>query len=212
MPNGNMMSPMGMPGGLPPGIPMGGGGGPSNALTKPSPPAGQTPGGFSAEQHVEQNWQQAQTQHKQLMASEKRMKVARTMLDSLKKKGDQVQVEDVIEGAGTMVGAGFSPQALAQMLAQMPTTGGEALQAWVEQQDQRAQQMDMQLQQTLKSSAIHRAITGMASLHIHSIKQKHMAMAGPSGPAMGGGNALGPQMGTPSPSQGGEEAPDETGD
>ena len=65
--------------------------------------------------------------------------MARGELDELRKLGDQVQVEDVIKGAGTMVGAGFSPQALAQMLAQMPTTGGQALEAWVEQQDQRAQ-------------------------------------------------------------------------
>jgi len=186
---------------MPSGIPMGGaapGAGPQgpapNALAKPPPPAGQSPGGFSVEQHVEQNWQQAQAQHKQLQASEKRMKVARTMLDSLKKMGDQVQVEDIIHGAGTMVGAGFSPSALAQMLAQMPTTGGEALQAWVEQQDQRAQQMDAQLQQKLKSSAVHRAITGMASLHVHSIKQQHLAAQGAIGLPQGGGpgNALQP--------------------
>ena len=116
MPNGNMMSPMGMPGGLPPGIPMGGaapggppqGGPPPNALAKPAPPPGQTPGGFSVEQHVEQNWQQAEAQHKLIKASMKRMNVAKTMLDSLKKKGDQIQVEDVIEGAGTMVGLGLA--------------------------------------------------------------------------------------------------------
>jgi hypothetical protein len=208
MPNGNAMAPGVMPGGMPPGIPMGG---PPNALAKPQPP-GQSPGNFSVEQHVEQNWQQAQAQHKQLQASVKRMNVARSMLDSLKKKGDQIQVEDVIEGAGTMVGAGFSPTALAQMLAQMPTTGGEALQAWVEQQDQRAQQMDQMLQQKFKASAVHRAITGMASLHVHSIKQRHMAAQGamPGAPQGGApmGGALAPGgMGTPSPQ--GEGGPGE---
>jgi hypothetical protein len=193
MPNGMM------PQGVPPGISMGAPAGPQgpappNALAKP----GQVPGQFNVEQHVEQNWEQAQAQHKQLMASQKRMNVARNMLDKLKKMGDQVQVEDVIEGAGTMVGAGFSPTALAQMLAQMPTTGGEALQAWVEQQDQRARQMDQQLQQSIKSSAIHRGMAAMASLHVHSIKQGHLAAQGairgaPSGaPPMGG--ALAPQQ------------------
>jgi hypothetical protein len=183
MPNGNMM-----PQGMPPGMPIGGSG---NALARPAA------GNFSVEQHVESNWEQAQAQHKQLMASQKRMNVAKSMLDKLKKMGDQVQVEDVIEGAGTMVGAGFSPQALAQMLAQMPTTGGEALQAWVEQQDQRAQQMDQQLQQNIKASAIHRATTAMASLHVHSIKQQHLAAQGMSGPPSGGssmGGALAPQQ------------------
>jgi hypothetical protein len=168
-------------------------GGPSgNALVKPSA------GNFSVEQHVESQWDQAQAQHKQLMASAKRMKTARSVLDELKKKGDQVQVEDVIQGAGSMVGAGFSPQALAQMLAQMPTTGGEALQAWIEQQDQRAQQMDLQLQQQVKTSAIHRSIAAMASLRVHSIKQQHQAAAGAMpGPPQGGGpgNALTPQQG-----------------
>jgi hypothetical protein len=188
MPNG-----IGMPQRMPPGIPMGapaGPQGPANALAKPSPT-----GQFNVEQHVEQNWEQAQAQHKQLMASAKRMSVARKELDSLKKLGDQIQVEDVIQGAGTMVGAGFSPTALAQMLAQMPTTGGEALQAWVEQQDQRAQQMDQQLQQKIKSSAIHRGMAAMASLHVHSIKQGHMAAQG-MGPPQGGGpvgGALAPQ-------------------
>jgi hypothetical protein len=214
MPNGNVMAPGGMPGGMPPGIPMGGGGpsqgGPPNALAK----QGQSPGGFSAEQHVEQNWEQAEAQHKQLKASMKRMKVARTMLDSLKKMGDQVQVEDVITGAGTMVGAGFSPTALAQMLSQMPTTGGEALQAWVEQQDQRAQQMDQQLQQKYKASAIHRGITAMASLHVHSIKQQHLKEQGAMGPGSPQtGNALSPQQ---QPDEEADQAPvsanAETGD
>jgi hypothetical protein len=208
MPNGNAMAPMGMP----PGIPMGGaapGPGPQgpgpNALAKPTMNAPQS-GAFSVEQHVGQNWDQAQAQHKQLMAAQKRMNVARSMLDSLKKKGDQIQVEDVIEGAGTMVGAGFSPTALAQMLAQMPTTGGEALQAWVEQQDQRARQMDTQLQQKIQVSAVHKGITAMAALHVDHIKGEHSKAAGalPPQPSGVGGNALGPQMGTPSLPQGGD--------
>jgi hypothetical protein len=179
MPNGNMMA------GMPPGIPMGGPAPPPNTLAKPG---GQQ---FSVADHVQTNWDQAQAQHKQLMAAAKRMSVAKNMLDKLKKMGDQVQVEDVIEGAGTMVGAGFSPQALAQLLAQMPTTGGEALQAWVEQQDQRAQQMDIQLQQKMKAAVVHKGITAMAALHVDHIKGQHQVMAGIQRiPAMTGGNAL----------------------
>ena len=98
------------------------------------------------------------------------------------------------------------------MLAQMPTTGGEALQAWVEQQDQRAQQMDQQLQAKYKASAVHRAITGMASLHVHSIKQGHLkaqaAMPGSSGP----GNALSPQQPDEEADQAPVSAEAETGD
>jgi hypothetical protein len=198
MPNGNVM---GMPSGMPPGIPMGGGA--PNALAKPAQ------NNFSVEQHVGQNWDQAQAQHKQLMAAQKRMSVAKNMLDSLKKLGDQIQVEDVIQGAGTMVGAGFSPQALAQMLAQMPTTGGEALQAWVEQQDQRAQQMDMQLQQKIQASTVHKGITAMAALHVDHIKGEHQKAQGamPGAPQSGApmGGALAPGGGTPQGEGGPEE-------
>jgi hypothetical protein len=103
--------------------------------------------------------------------------VVRAELDALKKLGDQVQVEDVIKGAGSMVGAGFSPQVLAQMLSQMPTTGGQALEAWVVQQDERATQMDQQLQQKVLASSVHRGISAMAALHVDHIKGEHQKAA-----------------------------------
>jgi hypothetical protein len=155
-----------------------------NVLAKPD-------GQFNVVQHTQQNLQQAQVQHKALLESQKRMNAAKSTLDSLVKLGDQVQVEDVIKGAGTMVGAGFSPQALAQMLAQMPTTGGQALEAWVAQQDQRAQQLDGQLRQKLEASAVHRGISAMASLHVDHIKGQNQALANPGLASLGSnGNAL----------------------
>jgi hypothetical protein len=178
--------------------------GPPNALAAgvPQPggqpgasPAGQPP--FNVVQHTEDNWQKAQAQHKVLLQSAKRMSSVRTELDALAKLGDQVQVEDVIKGAGTLVGAGFAPAAVAQLLSTMPTTGGEALQAWIEQQDQQVQAGEAQLQQKVKASAIHRGITAMASLHVDHVKgqiQQARGAVPPQGsPPMGGALAPTPQ-------------------
>lgn len=59
-------------------------------------------------------------------------------LDSLLALGDGVQPEDVIKEAGTLVAAGADPHNLAAQLATMPTSGGQALAGWVQQQDQAA--------------------------------------------------------------------------
>ena len=155
----------------------------------PSPPP------FNVMQHTEDNWKQAQAQHKVLLQSVKRMDSVRRELDALAKLGDQVQVEDVIKGAGTLVGTGFAPAAVAQLLSTMPTTGGEALQAWVEQQDQQVQGAEAQLQKKVTASSIHRGITAMASLHADHVKgqmQQASAAAGAM-PSQGIGGALAPQ-------------------
>ena len=160
------------------------------ASTQGKPAAAPNPN-FSVEQHVQQNYEQAKAQHTQLMQSAKRINAVRKELDSLGKLGDQVTVEDVVKGAGTLVGTGFSPMALAQMLSSMPTTGGQALQAWVAQQDQQVQGMEAQMRQKLVDSAVHKGGSAMAALHVQTIKGNHqMAQAGaggqsPPAPAMG---------------------------
>jgi hypothetical protein len=53
--------------------------------------------------------------------------------ESLLAKGMSIQPEDVINEAADLIGKGADPQALAGQLANMPSSGGEALYSWVEQ-------------------------------------------------------------------------------
>lgn len=160
---------------------------------------GSQDGQFSAEKHVQNNWEQAQVQHKQLMKSQKTLDSVRRELDRLTKLGDTVTAEDVIKGAGTLVGTGLSPGAMAQLLSTMPPSGGEALQAWVEQQDQMVRAREVQLQQQVSASAVHRGLTAMSALHVDHIKQKFGAQPQGSPPpvvpsAMAGSSTpMGPQ-------------------
>lgn len=62
-----------------------------------------------------------------------RMDKIRTELTGLAKKGSAVTPEDVIQGAGKLVGGGEDPMQLASLMADMPTNGGDALAAWVAQ-------------------------------------------------------------------------------
>lgn len=195
MPNGNMMPPNALQRN-----PLG----KTNALaaTQGQPaPKGNSSGQFSVSDHVQNNWDQAEAQHKQLLESAKRLDNVRMELDSLGKLGDSVTVEDVIKGAGTLVGTGFSPMAIAQLLSSMPTTGGEALQAWIRQQDEQVQGMEAQMRQKVMASSIHRGITGMAALHVQHIKDSQGGSGNPSGAPI----QLPPSMAPPEPAPGGEE-------
>jgi len=146
--------------------------------------------------NIQQAWDNADAQYKQLGESAKRMEAVRREMDALMKLGDTITVEEVIKGAGALVGAGFSPQVLAGMLAQMPTTGGQGLAAWVQQQDQQARQMEARLHQNMEAAAVHRGIAAMTSLHADHIRTQ----GGGRGGSPGMGNSMMPGgAGPPSP-------------
>lgn len=111
-------------------------------------------------------YDQAKSQHSKLLESAKRLDVVRSELDELAKLGDTVTPEDVIKGAGALVGAGFDPTQMATMLAQMPTAGGQALAAWVQQADAGAQQHEASMAQAMQQSKIHMGATALASLRL----------------------------------------------
>jgi hypothetical protein len=152
------------------------------------------PGAFDLTQNIQDAWENAKQQHNQLLQGAKKLDAIRTQLDQLTKLGDTIQVEDVIKGAGTLVGAGQTPAAMAQMLATMPTTGGEALQAWVMQADQKVQAAEQQMAKTLAASGIHKAMAAFASLHLKHVK----GQLGPQ-PPMGGGGGMTQTPGIPAP-------------
>lgn len=59
----------------------------------------------------------------------------RVEMDKLSDMGDTVTPEDVVAGAGRLVGHGVPARELASILAEMPTQAGQGLAAWVARND-----------------------------------------------------------------------------
>ena len=83
-------------------------------------------------------------------------------LGKLATLGDSITPEDVIKEAGVLVGHGESPQQLAALMADMPTSSGEALAGWVAQHLQMVQQNVAKMQQ-VHAGAQHEM--GVSALH-----------------------------------------------
>ena len=96
--------------------------------------------------YMDQAHQQTAAQWGKLKEANARITTARGTLDSLVKLGDTVTQEDVVKGAGRLIGAGMGAEAVAGLLSEMPPDG-EALQGWVMQQDQGLRQREQQLAQ-----------------------------------------------------------------
>jgi|SRR6185312_1871466 len=95
---------------------------------------------------------QAQATHATAVAQFNQAEAAMTMLahvkaglDQVRKLGDMVTPEDVIEEAGKLVGQGASAGQIAALLSSMPQAGGVALQAWVSQQEAFVAQKEAEL-------------------------------------------------------------------
>jgi hypothetical protein len=127
----------------------------------------------------------------------------RQELDALVAKGDSVTPEDVIEGAGALVGAGADVHGISGMLASMPQGGGQALVGWLKQQDQFVQQKEAQIEQTIDLSRHRLGVSAMHQLLGHHLADQASsprplsggapsiasASEAPSNPMMGGPNA-----------------------
>src|SRR5258706_14477162 len=81
--------------------------------------------------------------HEYTKARYGKMSEARNMLDKVRREmdkllrlGDMVTPEDVTKAAGNLVGHGLSAPAVAQLISDMPTQGGETLQAWIAKHDE----------------------------------------------------------------------------
>jgi len=95
---------------------------------------------------------QAQATHATAVAQFDQAEAAMTMLahvkaglDQVRKLGDMVTPEDVIEEAGKLVGQGAPAGQIAALLSSMPQAGGVALQAWVSQQEAFVAQKEAEL-------------------------------------------------------------------
>jgi len=120
----------------------------------------------------------------------------RIELDQLMDMGDVVRPEHVIEAAGRLVGHGIGATQLAQIMSDMPATGGEGLASWIRMHDVTVTRAEQQL--AVENNLIrHRmGIVGlqmMAEQHVTDRLQMHAQnaaqMAGalsPSAPTLSG--------------------------
>lgn len=127
----------------------------------------------------------------------------RQEMDRLMKMGDMVTEEDVIQGAGRLVGHGLGAERLAEMLATMPTTGGQALAGWVAQQDSTVSAAEFRVKHQ-EIGAAHAlgtaALRGLAANHLKasqgSVAQPNMAMS-VGQPIQSGASTLDVEQGNP---------------
>ena len=153
--------------------------GPSGMLSGPSAPgpAGSPgPGDILLSQH-----KQNQAAFDQISKASGNLEKISKQLDMLEEKGDTVQPEDVIEAAGRLVASGgFSPSALAGILADMPTTGGPALAGWIQTH---IEKLEIPLQQIAQAKALAAHKMGVGVLHLaasHVLENRAAAGLGPS--------------------------------
>jgi len=142
---------------------------------------------------VHQNLRYVKSQFETGMKAQKVLDHLRTELDGLMDMGDMVRPENVIEAAGRLVGHGLGATQLAQIMSDMPGTGGEGLASWIRMHDMTVTQAEMSL---AKENAVlgHRmAVAGIRSIAASHLEQTAMTgqqptqHIGPGGPSPGGG-------------------------
>lgn len=154
----------------------------------PSPPQADTPEGPLPKSQradtsgpfgdVHANLNQAVARYRVGQRAQQVVDHIREELDSLMDMGDVVRPEDVIGAAGRLVGKGIGAQQLAELLASMPTMGGEGLASWVRMHDQTIRQTEMALQKETDMSRHQMGIAGMRSLAANAAEDHIRMQAG----------------------------------
>lgn len=134
----------------------------------------------------------AAAQAAQTQAAVEMLEHVKLGLDSLRKLGDMVQPEDVIHEAGVLVARGAPAGQMAALLADMPTSGGPGLQAWVAGHEAQVAQKEAQL------LPAHAALGHRAALAGLQLIQGHLA-SGSQAASPAGANALMPSGPSASP-------------
>lgn len=211
--------PAGMPGANPagpvPGGPLAGslskggfappGGDEDQPARGPAPPPGQNgqEQGGQRPPSLEQVGRMAQNQYKDGMRAQQVLDHLREELDQLMDHGDMIRPEQVIEAAGRLVGHGIGAAQLAQLMSDMPATGGEGLAGWIRMHDVTVTNAEQALMQENNLIRHRMGMVGMRMLaqqHVQSRVDMHLqgmqASMGPLSP--GGGQAPTGGMGVPS--------------
>lgn len=160
------------------------------------PLAGAPPSGSPMMQAFGSMLGQAKAHYSKLEETSIRLGVVRQEMDKLVAMGDQVSQEDVVSAAGLLVAHGIGAVPMATLLADMPT-GGEALQAWLRQQDQIIHQNEAQIKAPLAEARHQLAMVGLHNLVGHMAEARNARdaqAAGPLAPQGGAASAAPPQL------------------
>lgn len=125
---------------------------------------------------IHQAFNQSKAQYEMGMKAQGVLDHLRTELDILMEKGDIIRPEDVIEAAGRLVGHGLGAAQLAQIMSDMPATGGEGLASWVRMHEQSIFAVEQQLAQ---QNNMMRHQLGVSS--IKSLAASHLEQMGNEG-------------------------------
>lgn len=146
---------------------------------------------------------QAQAQYQKIQGRVAMLDEARKELGNLRNLGDLVDQDDVLHAAGNLVKVGFTPQALAGLLADMPTnqqgmaTWVEGLWAMMAQREQQLMPLVNQARFRLGTSAIQ-LLAGhhiADALQSQAPAQQSMTPSQPGQPDQS--NPMTPQAGAP---------------
>src|SRR5215472_18693703 len=124
------------------------GGGPVIGASQPARPSGASMPPRNDRTPMEQVGATLQVQYKDGMKAQQVLDHLRVELDQLMDMGDVVRPEHVIEAAGRLVVHGIGATQLAQIMSDMPATGGEGLASWIRAHDLTITQAEMQLAQS----------------------------------------------------------------
>ena len=202
------MNPLLGPNPRPPGV---GAGDPDDAQMGNGPDAGDleqpkpaSPAGSPAPSPLQMHLDHSRAQFDQVAGVAKMLGVVRSELDALTKLGDAVTTEDVFKGAGKIVAEGGDPKQIMAMIAGNPQgnsppmpQGGQALAAWLQQQDQMVKSREQQLGPA-QAMASHETLAAsfQALAHDHMMQHPGMQARSGSSPDMTGASPQGP---SPSP-------------
>lgn len=170
-----------------------------------APQGGQAPGPMAPPDAHAPLQQTVQDAHQQAAAKVGKIRQAQQMvgkmlgtMDGLSKLGDLVTPEDVMKGAGEIVGHGGDPMQIAGLLADMPQ-GGEAIAQWLSGNVEKLQGAKANLDQAMAGAQHEAGVAALHSIAMHHIGQAYGAGAPPAAPAVEGpeaseglGNALRP--------------------
>ena len=161
---------------------------------------------------VHANLDMAERQQKENMKAYGVLDRVREELDDLMNMGDMVRPEDVIQAAGRLVGHGFGAENLAQLLSDMPTTGGQGLASWIRMHDITVTQAEQKLNQDTNVTQSRMGIAAIKSLAASQLEHAHgqpeggdpgntpiASIQNPLGPGPGGQSMAGVGMMAPQP-------------
>jgi hypothetical protein len=157
---------------------------------------------------IHANLKQARAQYNDVKKAGEVLDHLRTELDGLMEMGDMVRPEHVVEAAGRLVGHGIGASQLAQIMSDMPATGGEGLASWIRMHDMTITDAEQKVAletRYLQHNLGTAAVSAMAATHLESRMQepRGSSMASPPDASMQAppeeGNQLGaaPMSGQP---------------